>query len=79
MLDIKIIRENPDLVRKAIADRHDTAPVDEVLRLDAERRQNIVKLDKLRQERKVVSKERENTFYMRGNRALREIAGRRDR
>jgi seryl-tRNA synthetase len=59
MLDIKIIRENPDLVKKAIKDRNDSAPVDEVLRLDAERRQNIVKLDKLRQERKVVSKERE--------------------
>ncbi len=59
MLDIKIIRENPDLVKKAIKDRNDSAPVDEVLRLDAERRQNIVKLDKLRQERKAVSKERE--------------------
>jgi seryl-tRNA synthetase len=59
MLDIKIIRENPDLVKKAIRDRNDSAPVDEVLRLDAERRRNIVKLDKLRQERKAVSKERE--------------------
>jgi seryl-tRNA synthetase len=59
MLDIKIIRENPDLVKKAIKNRYDTAPIDEVLRLDAERRQNIVKLDALRQERKAVSKERE--------------------
>ena len=59
MLDIKIIRENPELVRKAIENRHDSAPVDEILRLDVLRRQNIVKLDNLRQERKVVSKERE--------------------
>ena len=59
MLDIKIIRETPDLVRKAIEARHDSAPIDEVLRLDAERRRNIVKLDGLRQERKAVSKERE--------------------
>ena len=59
MLDIKIIRENPDLVKKAVKDRYDSAPVDEVLRLDAERRRNIVKLDALRQERKAVSKERE--------------------
>ena len=59
MLDIKIIRENPDLVKKAVKDRYDSAPVDEVLRLDAERRRNIVKLDALRQERKTVSKERE--------------------
>ncbi len=59
MLDIKIIRENPDLVKKAIENRHDSAPIDEILRLDALRRQNIVKLDGLRQERKTISKERE--------------------
>ena len=55
MLDIKIIRENPELVRKAIENRHDSAPIDEVLRLDTLRRQNIVKLDGLRQERKQLS------------------------
>ncbi len=59
MLDIRYIRENPDIVRRAIANRHDSAPIDEILKLDAERRQNIVKLDSLRQERKTVSKERE--------------------
>jgi seryl-tRNA synthetase len=59
MLDLKFIRENPEVVRKAIADRHDSAPIDEILRLDAERRQNIVKLDGLRQERKALSRERE--------------------
>ena len=59
MLDIKIIRENPYLVKQAIENRYDTASIDEVLRLDTERRQNIVKLDALRQERKAISKERE--------------------
>src|SRR4030065_629324 len=59
MLDLKFIRENPDLVKKAIENRHDSAPVDEILRLDTLRRQNIIKLDSLRQERKSVSKERE--------------------
>jgi seryl-tRNA synthetase len=59
MLDIKFIRENPELLRQAIANRHDDAPVDEILRLDTERRQKIGKLDSLRQERKTVSKERE--------------------
>jgi seryl-tRNA synthetase len=58
MLDIKFIRENPDLVRQATANRHDSAPIDEILKFDAERRQNIVKLDNLRQERKNVSRER---------------------
>jgi seryl-tRNA synthetase len=59
MLDIKFIRENPELVKKAIENRHDSVPVDEILRLDAERRQGIIKLDSLRQERKSVSKDRE--------------------
>ncbi len=59
MLDLKFIRENPELVRQAIANRHDDAPVDEILRLDTERRQKIGKLDSLRQERKTISKERE--------------------
>jgi seryl-tRNA synthetase len=59
MLDLKFIRENPDLVRQAIENRHDTTSIDEILRLDTERRQNIGKLDALRQERKTISKERE--------------------
>ncbi len=58
MLDLKFIRENPELVKKAVADRHDSAPIDEILRLDTERRQGITKLDALRQERKTISKER---------------------
>jgi seryl-tRNA synthetase len=56
MLDLKLIRENPDLVRKAIKDRNDDTSIDEILRLDTERRQGIVKLDNLRQERKTLSK-----------------------
>jgi seryl-tRNA synthetase len=59
MLDLRFIRENPDVVRQAIANRHDSASIDDILRLDIERRQNIGKLDSLRQERKIVSKERE--------------------
>jgi seryl-tRNA synthetase len=59
MLDLKFIRENPEVVKKAVADRHDSAPVDEILRLDIERRQGIIKLDNLRQERKAISQERE--------------------
>ena len=59
MLDIKFIRENPELVRRAIKNRHDSAPVDEILKLDTQRRQKVGELDNLRQERKTVSKERE--------------------
>ena len=59
MLDLKFIRENPDIVKRAIENRHDSAPIDEILSLDAERRQGIIKLDNLRQERKTISKEKQ--------------------
>ncbi len=36
MLDLKFIRENTDLVRKAIADRKDNAPLDQIMVLDEE-------------------------------------------
>jgi seryl-tRNA synthetase len=64
MLDIKFIRENPELVKKSVADRHDNAPIDKILELDALRRQKIGELDSLRQQRKVVSKEREKAQEM---------------
>jgi seryl-tRNA synthetase len=70
MLDLKLIRDNPELVKKSIEDRHDNTPLDEILRLDSERRTAIVKLDGLRQERKTISKEREKA-HERG-RALRD-------
>jgi seryl-tRNA synthetase len=59
MLDIKFIRENPDVVRQALASRQDSAPLDDILRLEAERRRKVGELDNLRQQRKAISKERE--------------------
>ncbi len=59
MLDIKLIRENPETVRQAVANRQDTAPIDEIIRLDVERRKKVGELDNLRQQRKTLSKERE--------------------
>jgi len=59
MLDLKFIRENTDIVRQAIANRHDTAPLDEILRFDNERRQKITGLEELRRSRKQTSRERQ--------------------
>ncbi len=71
MLDIKIIRENPDLVKKAMENRHESAAiVDDILRIDTDRRQNIAKLDGLRQERKTISSKEREKAQERG-RALR--------
>lgn len=58
MLDINLIRENPDLVRKALRDRQmDPAPVDNILDLDAKRRALLVEVEALKAERNAVSKE----------------------
>ena len=58
MLDLKFIRENIDLVREAVAKRQDTAPLDEILQLDSERRRKILKLENLRHERKKTAREK---------------------
>ncbi len=58
MLDLKFIRENTDKVRGALEKRQDSAPLDEILRRDAERRQKILELENLRHEHKASSKER---------------------
>ncbi|MFC1901165.1 serine--tRNA ligase [Chloroflexota bacterium] len=58
MLDIRLIRENTDVVREAMKNRQDSAPVDEILELDTERRKKIVELEDLRHERKEAAKER---------------------
>ncbi len=58
MLDINLIREQPDLVRKALRDRQmDAAPVDHILDLDARRRGIIAQVESLKAERNAVSKE----------------------
>jgi seryl-tRNA synthetase len=58
MLDINIIREQPDLVRKAISDRQmDPAPVDRILELDTRRRLLLTAVEALKAERNAVSKE----------------------
>jgi seryl-tRNA synthetase len=58
MLDINIIREQPDVVRKSLADRQmDSAPVDQILELDHQRRLTIQETESLKAERNTVSKE----------------------
>lgn len=58
MIDINIIREQPELVRKSLADRQgDSSLVDEILRLDEQRRELIQKVETLKAERNAVSKE----------------------
>ena len=55
MIDIKLIRENPDKVKRGIAAKNEKDRVDEVLSLDEERRNIIVQVEELKAERNRVS------------------------
>jgi len=55
MLDIKYIRENPGKVKKAIANKNENDCVDELLRLDEQRRMIITTVEEFKAERNRVS------------------------
>lgn len=58
MLDINFIRENPEKVKKATKNKgYNPDVVDEVLRLDKERRKLIQEVEKLRAERNIISQQ----------------------
>ena len=58
MLDINTIREQPDLLRSALADRQmDSSVVDRLLTMDAERRSLLTRVENLKAQRNAVSKE----------------------
>ncbi len=52
MLDLKFIRNNPELVRKALDDRGGTTPIDDIVELDIEQRKKMIELEDLRHTRK---------------------------
>jgi seryl-tRNA synthetase len=59
MLDIKLIREQPDMVRARLATRGagDEAKIDQILHFDEERREMLAKVEQLKATRNRVSKE----------------------
>jgi seryl-tRNA synthetase len=57
MLPIQLLRENPDVVRRALEDRHTEAPLDEALALDTRWREMLTEVESLRAEKNTISKE----------------------
>jgi seryl-tRNA synthetase len=55
MLDIKFIRENPELVRQGIKNKNETDKLDDLLKLDEQRRELILKTDELKHKRNEAS------------------------
>jgi len=57
MLDMKFIRENPEVVKKGLARKYDNTDIDKILQLDENRREIIRKVEQLKAERNRVSGE----------------------
>jgi seryl-tRNA synthetase len=58
MIDINLLREHPDIFRKALHDRQmDDSPIETILELDIKRRAIIQEVENLKAERNKVSKE----------------------
>jgi seryl-tRNA synthetase len=57
VLDIKLIRDNPEIVREAMEKRGESAPLDQIISLDEQRRQLLHEMETLRAHRNEVSKQ----------------------
>ncbi|MEI6288665.1 MAG: serine--tRNA ligase [bacterium] len=56
MLDLKIIRDNPEKIKENCANRLAKVDIDRLLELDNQRREAVVKIDELRAKRNTASK-----------------------
>src|ERR1700694_5934728 len=50
MLSLSFIREHPEVVREGARKKGESAPVDQILKLDAERREAVTRLEQLKAE-----------------------------
>lgn len=57
MLDIKFIRENPELVKTAVRNKNESTDIDRILELDRQRRNIIAEVEKLKALRNSVSEQ----------------------
>lgn len=57
MIDLKLVQKNPELLAKALADRHSSLSVDEFLKLDGRRRALLAEVEALKQKQNAASRE----------------------
>jgi seryl-tRNA synthetase len=83
MLDLRLIRENPDQVKQEIAKLNTTAPIDEILDLDNRRRTALTEVEQLKARRnegsKLVNKTKEAEERNRLIAEMRELGDQIDR
>ena len=57
MIDLKLVQKNPELLAKALADRHSSLSVDEFLKLDGRRRALLAEVEALKQKQNAASRD----------------------
>lgn len=57
MIDLKLVQKNPELLAKALAERHSSLSVDEFLKLDGRRRALLAEVEALKQKQNAASRE----------------------
>jgi len=55
MIDLKLLKDNPDIIRQALLDRHENIDLDKIIELDKQRRAGITEIQELKQQRNVLS------------------------
>ncbi len=73
MHNLKNIRENSALFKKKISDRNVKVNVDELLNLDKQNREIIQKREKLEQEKKQISKNKDQSLFKKSKKISEEI------
>jgi seryl-tRNA synthetase len=57
MIDLKYIRNNPELLKAAVINKNEKADIDQILKLDEQKRKQQFEFDNLRSEQKSISRE----------------------
>ena len=73
MHNLKNIRDNPDIFKKKISNRNVKINFDELLKLDIQNRETIQKKEKLEQEKKIISKQKDKAQFERSKKISEEI------
>ena len=73
MHNIKLLREKPDFFKKKFQDRNIKLNIDELINLDKKNREIINKKEKLEQERKIISKNKDEEKFKKSKQISNEI------
>ena len=73
MHNIKLLREKPDFFKKKFQDRNIKLNIDDLLNLDKKNREIINKKEKLEQERKIISKNKDEKKFKKSKQISNEI------